>query len=251
VNLFQTYSLRQTIKNSNFNLVNSFIADVELKLYYVMNFRGKNIFVYNEFWEYQRIITPPSSEYPVSGPGYSINSNGTIYIQADDVTNKYDSNLNLTKQIRSPGWNKGIYYNAVNQMIYSGRCGSFGIDVYNKDLNFSRTISTNYYPWFITEYSGQMVVTDNSFGKIYFYQGDSFNKTVTTNFNGRITSVLFDNNNQMLLLYENSNSSIYNVDGTYTGLQISFCNNTAKLFVNFDLKDRLVVLCDKQIEIYY
>ncbi len=101
-------------------------------------------------------------------------------------------------------------------MIYSGRCGSFGINVYNKDLIFSRTISTSYLPWFITEYNGQMVVTDNDVGKIYFYQGESSYRTVVTNCNGRITSVLFDNNNQMLVLCSYSNSSIYNVNGTYT-----------------------------------
>jgi hypothetical protein len=64
-------------------------------------------------------------------------------------------------------------------MIYTANLYN-GINVYDKDLNFNRTVSTNYYPWFITEYNGQMVVADYDVGNIYLYQGESLFRTVST-----------------------------------------------------------------------
>ncbi len=215
-----------------------------------MNYFGKNVFVYNENWEYQRTITPSSNEFPSYGPIYSNNINGLIYVTAENVINKYDSYFSLTKQVSSPGYNRGIYYNSANQMIYIAKFQSSSISVYDKDLNFIRTISTNYSPWFITEYNGQMVVTEINSGNIYFHQSESLFRTVSTSCNF-ITSVLFDNNNQMIVSCVNSNIYIYNVDGTYTGLQVTACNGYYKYFVNFDSQDRLVVICYYRVEIYY
>lgn len=77
MNLFQTYQLRQTIKN-NTNFVHSFLSIVEMNppLYYVMNHIPLNILVYNENWEYQRTNPTRNTFYPT----FSINVNGTIYI---------------------------------------------------------------------------------------------------------------------------------------------------------------------------
>ena len=241
--------MRQTITNNNFNEIRSFVSVEDLKLYYVMDYLGNKVFVYNENWEYQRTITPPSNEYPSSGPIYSININGSIFVTSSNVINKYDNYLNLTKQVSSPG--SSIYYNSANQMIYVAKYSSNSINVYDKDLNFIRTISTNYWPLFITEYNGQMVVTDTNSGNIYLYQGESLFRTVSTFCTWGITSVLFDNNNQMIVSCVNSNIYIYNVDGTYTGLQVTACNGYYKNFVNFDSQDRLVVICYYRVEIYY
>jgi hypothetical protein len=213
-----------------------------------MDYNGKNIFVYNEYWEYQRTITPPSNEFPSYGPIYSININGSIYVTANDVINKYDSYLSLKKQVSSPGYHRGIYYNSANQMIYVAKYQSSSISVYDKDLNFIRTISTNYSPWFITGYNRQMIV-NNYLGYIYFYKGESLNRTVQTKCTSGINSVLFDNNNQMIVSCSDTNIYIYNVDGTDTGLQVNACNH--KNFVNFDSQDRLVVICNYRVEIYY
>ncbi len=214
-----------------------------------MNYFGYNVLVYNENWEYQRTINPPSNEYPSTGPQYSININGSIYVTSYDVINKYDNYLNLTKQVNSLGYHRGIYYNSANQMIYIANLYNC-INVYDKDLNFIRTISTNYSPWFITEYNGQMIVTDTD-GNIYLYQGESLFRTVSTFCTSEITSVLFDNNNQMIVSCWDSDIYIYNVDGTYTGLKVNACNGYSKYFVNFDSKDRLVVICDDRVEIFY
>jgi len=214
-----------------------------------MDYGAESILVFNENWVYQRTITTSSNGYPLYRPVYSININGSIYVTGVDVINKYDSYLSLKKQVSSPGYHRGIYYNSANQMIYIANLYN-GINIYDKDLNFNRTVSTNYWPWFITEYNGQMIVTDNS-GNIYFYQSESLNRTVATSCTDLITSVLFDNNNQMIVSCLDSNIYIYNVDGTYTGLQVTACNGYSKYFVNFDSKDRLVVICTNRVEIFY
>jgi hypothetical protein len=213
-----------------------------------MNYGNKNIFVYNEYWVYQRTITTSSNGYPLYRPQYSININGSIYVTGVDVINKYDSYLSLKKQVSSPGSNYGIYYNSANQMIYIAKYSSKSISVYDKDLNFIRTISTNYYSYFITGYNGQMIVTDTG-GNIYLYQGESLLRTVSTFCTIVITSVIFDNNNQMIVSCLDSNIYIYNVNGTYTGLKVNACDD--KYYVNFDSKDRLVFTCLNRVEIFY
>jgi hypothetical protein len=216
-----------------------------------MNYLGMNVFVYNEYWEYQRTINIVNTGYISNSPSYALNVNGTIYMQHNAAINKYDKYLNFTKQVSSPGFNRGIYYNSTNQMIYSVVNNLKVINIYDKDLVFNRNISTNYNPWFIAQYNGNMVVTDNDGGKIYFYEGDSVNRTVVTNCTGRINWLLFDNYNQMLVLCQTSSIFIYNVDGTNTGVQVTACSGLNRWFVNFDSKDRLAITCDDRVEIFY
>ena len=94
--------------------------------------------------------------------------------------------IKLIKQINSASYNRGIYFNSANQMIYIAEY-YYSIKVYDKDLNYIRTISTNYHPWFITGYNGQMVVTDYD-GNINFYQGESLFRTVATHCDSLVTS---------------------------------------------------------------
>jgi hypothetical protein len=77
-----------------------------------MNHNGNNVFVYNEYWEYQTKITLSSN------PVYSINDNGVIYVAANNFIFKYNKYLNLTKQLNSPGSNRGIFLIPSNQKIY-------------------------------------------------------------------------------------------------------------------------------------
>jgi hypothetical protein len=200
--------------------------------------------VYDEYWEYQTTITLSSN------PVYSIYDNGVIYVAANDVIFKYDNYLNLTKQLNSPGSNRGIFLNPSNQKIYVTVDGTNKINIFDKDLNLNNTLNTAYIPFFITGYKDKMIVTDTN-GNIYFYQNDSIIQTVQTQCTGsRIYSVLFDNYNQMLILcYIQSYMYIYHVNGSYTGLSLSTCNSPT--FINFDLNDRLVVTCMYEISIYY
>jgi hypothetical protein len=242
--------LRKNITNTDLREIISFVSVVDQQLYYIMDFTQISIFVYNETWKYQRTIIPSSNEYLLYGPAYSIYINGSIYVTGNNVINKYDSYLNLTKHVDSFGANCGIYYNLANKTIYSGSTGSHDIDVYDEDLKYIRAISTNYAPWFITGYNGKLVVTDYD-GNIYFYQGESLYRIVATHCTKIVTSVLFDNNNKMIVSCYDSNIYVYNVNGTYTGLQINACYDSFSSFVNFDSKDRLVFICSDRVEIFY
>ncbi len=217
-----------------------------------MNCYGKNIFVYNEYWEYDRTITPSSVEYPYAGPTYSINVNGMIYVATNDVINKYDKYLNLLNQVNCTGGNRGIYYSPSNQLIYVAKSDAKSVNVFDKDLNLKYTLSTSYFQLFIAEYNDQMVGSDISNGNLYFYQNNSIVKTVSTLCN-RINSILFDNYNHILVLCDSQSTMyIYHVNGSYSGLSMSTCNlDSTRLYMNFDSKDRLVITCLSRIEIYY
>ncbi len=123
--------MRQNITNSNFDLLRSFVSAVDLNLYYVMNSNEKSIHVFNEYWEYQRTIFPPSNEYLYNGPVSSIYVNGSIYVSSGSLLNKYDKYLNFTKQVIIINANVvGFYYNLANEMIYTVERMRYDINVY-------------------------------------------------------------------------------------------------------------------------
>ncbi len=260
-NLFQTYRLRQSFTNIIFYYPYSFVSAEDLHLNYVMNNGDLNnsIFVYNDFWEFQRIVARPSpgGEFPAANLFYAIYTNGTIYIQAGDVINRYDSSLNLKSRTNSYGCNHGMYYNSTSQLLYTGRCDQNNIIVYNKDLSYNRTISTSYIPWLISSYNDQLVIAENNIGNttgnINFYQGESSYRTVATKCLRRVGTVLFDNNNQLIVFCWDKNIYLYNVNGTYIGMLGTACTNTnvGVLHAYFDSKDRIVVLCPDRVELYY
>ncbi len=249
MNLFPTYQLRQTITN-NINLAHSFLSIVEMNppLYYVMNFWSRNVLVYNESWEYQRT-------YPIINnsllPSYSININGTIYIAGDFGVQKYDKYLNLTKDSLFLDQYRGIYYNPSNQLIYSIIWTYTNIiNVYDRDLNLYGTIATSESPWFLTGYNDKLVVGNNVGGKVYFYQNHIKIQSISTQCTARVSSVLFDDFNHMLVLCETSSRAfIYHLNGSFIGTLFLTCNQPT--FLNFDTKNRLVITCKNQIDIYY
>jgi hypothetical protein len=246
MNLFQTYQLRQTITN-NLDLAGCFLSLVEMNppLYYVMNFNQNNILVYNENWEYQG--TYPTKNY--FRPSYSININGVIYIATDRAIQKYDMLLNFIKEIYC--YSRGIYYNASNQLIYIAiRWPYSGINALDQDLNLKNTITTNHSPWFLTGYNDKLVVGDDIDGKVYFYHNNSMIQNITTQCTARVSLVLFDEYNHMLVLCETlSRALIYHLNGSFTGISFYTCNQPT--FLNFDSKNRLVITCKNQIDIYY
>jgi hypothetical protein len=244
MNLFPTYQLRQTIPN-NINLSHSFLSIVEMNppLYYVMNHKQYNILVYNESWEYQRTFNLNNLN-----PTYSIDINGAIYIAGDNGVQKYDKYLNFTKQASSRS--RGIYYNPSNKLIYVANYSSNIIEIFGQDLNLNSTITTYQSPWFLTGYNDKLVVGDNVDGKVYFYQNHSMIQSISTKCTTRVSSVLFDNYNHMLVLCETtSRAFIYHLNGSFTGINFYTCQQPT--FLNFDSKYRLVMTCKNQIDIYY
>ena len=171
---------------------------------------------------------------------------------ANDYINKYDKYFNLTKQVSCSGANRGIYYNPLNQLIFVTNMNNNITNVFDKDLNLNSTFKTISNPFFITGYNETLVITDGS-GKVYIYQNNSIIQNVTTQCTSRVTSILFDNYSHVLFLCElSSYLYVYHLNGSYTGLSMSTCvTGVKRFFANFDSKDRLVITCYNQTEIYY
>jgi hypothetical protein len=114
----------------------------------------------------------------------------------------------------------------------------------------NNTIRTNQSPWFLTGYNDNLVVGDNNDGKVYFYKNNSMIQNITTHCIARVSSVLFDDYNHMLVLCESSSRAfIYHLNGSFTGISFYTCNQPT--FLNFDSKSRLVIICKYQIDIYF
>lgn len=146
--------------------------------------------------------------------------------------------------------NRGIYFNSFNRYIYVAWVFDQSVMELDENLTLNRILPTDYKPSFITGYNGQMVVGDNDNGNVYFYQNYSITQTISTLCIDRVSSILFDAYNHMLVLCENNNYLyIHHLNGSFTGISISTC--FFSFSINFDSKDRLVVTCMNQINIYY
>ena len=77
--------------------------------------------------------------------------------------------------------------------------------------------------WFITGYADKLVVGDNVDGKVYFYQNNSMIQSISTQCIARVSSVLFDDYNHILVLCETS-SIIYHLNGSFTGMSFYTCD---------------------------
>jgi hypothetical protein len=214
------------------------------KVFYVMNYQSKHMEVYNANWKYQETKTL------LFRPTYSINNNGVIYVSTDNQIFKYDKNFNLIKTLSSDGkFYRGIYYNPSNQLIYVAAILSKNIQVFDKDLNLNTTINTKQFPWFITGFNDKLVVGDNYDGNVYFYQNSSLIQSIRTQCTARISSILFDDYNHMLVLCETNNILyIYHLNGSFAGINFTVCEKPT--FINFDSNNRLIMTCKQQIFIY-
>ena len=217
---------------------------------YVFDYVKQNVVIYNEYWEYQR--DKNLLGFKMYGPTYSIYVNGKIYIAGDGVINKYDKYLNLTTHSNQIGGYCGIYFNSSNGLIYSADKPSLRISTFNQSLGLIDNFYLSYSPWFVTEYNGMMIITENSVtsGNIYFYQGHVLIKNITELCGNRVSSILFDNFSHMIVLCK-LNLYIYHTNGTYTGIKIENVCAKESFYINFDSKNRLVVVCSDGINIYY
>ena len=232
----------------SFNLAHSYIS-VDA-MFYVFDYLKRNIVIYNEYWEYQR--DEFHLDYSTNGPGYSVYVNGKIYITGDEIINIYDKYLNLAVRSVQYGRYRGIFFNSSNGLIYSADILNGRISSYNQSLVSIDHLDLAFKPWFLTEYNGMMILTENSFisGNIYYYQNNVLIKNITTVCGYRVNSILFDNFNHMIVLC-NLNLYIYHTNGTYTGINILNVCTMESFYINFDSKNRLVIICKNGIYLYY
>ena len=111
-------------------------------------------------------------------------------------------------------------------------------------------LTTNQSPWFLTGYIDKLVVSDGIDGKVYFYQNNLMIQNITTQCTARVSSVLFDDYNHMLVLCETtSRVFIYHLNGSFTGISFYTCQQPT--FLNFDSQNRIVITCGNEIAIFY
>jgi hypothetical protein len=150
----------------------------------------------------------------------------------------------LQKEIASK--RKSFKKKLINSTIISTNI----INVYDRDLNLKSTITTSPIPWVLTGFNDKLVVGDDLDGKVYFYQNNSMIQSISTQCTARVSSVLFNEFNHMLVLCETSSRAfIYNLNSSFTGISFYTCNQPT--FFNFDSKNRLVITCKNHIDIYY
>jgi hypothetical protein len=231
--------------------------------------------VYNEAWVFQRIVYN-CGDFNAGKVGYGacfpLTINGDLYVTSDNLINKYDSSLNLQKQVTQYGGSgrysafRGIVLNSVDQQIYVADFNNWKINIYDQSLNYISQFSSNS-PFFMAENNGKIYRYENRFNifLIYFifliiscdysgsninvYQNQALIQKITTQCTSRTTSILFDNNGFMLVLCESpAFIYLYDTNGIYTGLSLATCSKA--FYMQFDSKDRLVVTCYLSIEIY-
>ena len=249
VDLFNVYNLRQTISTfngQNFSSLYSFIS--VNSSYYVFDYNTQNALLFNEFWEYQGKKTLPSN------PRYSVYVNDEIYVSYNSFIAKYDKNLNFILQSNAIGnLYTGIYFNQSNGMLYAASTGYYRIDIFDKNLSYSNNISTSFHPWFVAQYNDMIAVSEyGSTGNIYFFKNNNLTSNIYTSCYNPINSMLFDSYDNVLVLCTNpSYLYVHHTNGTFTGTAFPVCSGSYPAFINFDSKDRLVVVCRYSIEIYY
>ena len=215
--------------------------------YYVFDYNTRNVIIFNEFWEYQRTITL------LSNPKYSVYANDEIYVSYYTLVGKYDKDLNFLFQSNAYGSNyNGIYLNESNGLLYAASTDNLKIDIFNKNLSYSNSINTTFKPWSIAEYNDMIAVSDYSTGNINFFKNNIHTSNVSTSCHGIVTSILFDKYDHMIVLcYSPSYLYIHHTNGTFTGTVVSVCSSSSPMFMNFDSKHRLVVVCLTNITIFY
>ena len=246
VDLFQVYKLQKNITSYNGQTFSGLISFFPLNsVYYVFQYDGMNALVYNEFWEYQRTVPL------LNRPKIAIYEKDELYITSDFDTNKYDKYLNLTFQSIQTSSYVGIYLNRTTGLIYLSDYSKYKIDIFNQSLSLVDSFNTTFLPWFIAEYNGMLAISEDSTGNINFFQNNVLVKTIATACNSRVMSFLFDHFDHMIVLCTNyGNFLIYHTNGTYTGISLKVCDNPV-MYIGFDLKDRFVIICRDNINLFY
>ncbi len=128
--------------------------------YYVTHYRQDKIFVFDEDWNY---VSNKSSFPEVY---YMIPVGNYFYITGSDNIWKTDQQLNVLIRYNSTGsfpWNRGLYYNSTNDLIYVASSNLLVIHVFNLNLTLNDSISiTPYQPWSINENNNELYVGTNN-----------------------------------------------------------------------------------------
>jgi hypothetical protein len=213
--------------------------------YYIMDSNNGRIIIFDKNWKY-------SSTISISSPYSMITKNNYLYITSDYYIYKTDKFLNSIKQYPSNNPNymgfRGICYNSNDNYIYAVSNNYYRIYSFDLNLNLidSFYISTWGSPWGIQSYDNKLYVSNS-----YYYIYIVVNRTVINSFPVPefVTSMLFDQFGFVATTSHYSNQiNIYTSNGTYTGK--SFPTVSYSRYMDFDSKNRLIVLSYFQLSIY-
>ncbi len=201
-------------------------------IYYVLNDDFGYIYVFDDNWNIATTISFPN-------PAYVITIGCHLYITGRFSVWKVDAQLNVLKAYNITGlpWFRGLYYNPINQLIYTVAYNLNSMQWFDLNLNFNGTISLPLKPWSIAGFSNQIFVGTTS-GDILLIMNsiivDKFNAC-----NTRVNSILLDQFSNMITACDNSQVFLFFSNGTSRNQYISL---SVPEYTGFDSKSRFVVV---------
>ena len=247
--VFQNSSLQTTINTysgMNFTNLNGFGYLVDTNTtYYVLDYFGSRIIMFNENWEY---LSFRSLIYPLN----MITVNNTLFISAKGYIYKTDKYLNIISQYYSASTAyRGLYLNSSSNTIYVA--GQFNQTIYEFDLNLTFVDSfptPAHSPWSIYGYKNYIYVGTYYSGYLLVMDNKVIIKTLPVCTATILSSIQLDNFGFMTLSCYNDKKAYlyYSENVSYTGINMVYAVNPN--FINFDSHGRFVVISAYQIDIY-
>ena len=233
----------------NTNIFGFFYSYLEIsnsnRFFFVTDMLLNRILIFNENWIYQSFKN-------IEKPAYMKEIDNNIYISASNSFLKTDKNINILRSHQQTGADyRGLYYDITSQLFYVASETLKRIDVFDKNLFLVKIVFTgSYIPYSINSYQNNELIVGTRFGEILVLNNEN---RIIRNFQvcrSYITSILVDVSGFMALTcYDPDNMiRLYHVNGTSTRIEKSIIKYPE--YVNFDSQGRLVVISEKQIDIY-
>ena len=243
---FKDFTLKRTLNNTgnSFNwFKNLTIGTATL---YLLDNSDNKISILDENWMYLRNVS-------FNSPAYMVKKDYILYISADTTIFKTDQNLNTLSQYNGSSSSKyrGIYYDSIDDCIYVANYAKSRVEIFTSNLNLLDTIVlSSYKPFSVQGLNNKILVGDSNNGVLLTIE----KKVITDAFdvcNGKaslVSSIILDKFGYMATTCFNSNSNLYFINGTFTGLTMP-----TQLFpyqAYFDPNGQFIIISDTTISIY-
>ena len=213
--------------------------------YYVLEWSGNRIIIYNSNWQY---LTFKS----LNRPAHMITINSNLYISGDQNVYKTDKYLNIISQYNNVSvYYRGLYYNSSSNTIYVAGYLNNRIDVFDLNLTLVHSISTfAYFPFSLQGYKNYIYVGTFNSSELLVIENKIIIQKFTVCNTGTLISILIDHFGYMALSC-NMDKKVYlyyssNVSNTGMSLRSAYPH-----FTNFDSNGNFVVILSYQIDIFH
>ena len=258
--MFTSYIKRRNISSygngSLFQLLGGFeqvvVAD-NTSTYYVLDQKAGLVITFDQNWIFNRTYIAPNITCRCLK--YIL---GYFFITSNYYLYKTDSNFNVNSRNTKGGagaglaayyyW--GIYYDNASSLIYVVSHINNIIDVFNTSLAFQLSLSlAPYSPRSINQFNGNLYVGLSS-SQVLVLKNNTISSTYNISLCTFISSICFDIiGNMAITCYYNNSITPYNYEGVYQNKSISI--NTSHYFYIVDSMQRMVLISDYSIGIYY